>query len=623
MSRRGGTVYAEEREYYRDGPPPPAQVRTRERDRVYEEEDVYIRREREGTRPEFLRDDYGRSDPGPMVLRERKTETVTRPRPRSPSPIRTVRVQERIIEREPTPPPVERVRTRVVERETRQRSPSPPPERLRSRVVETRERIRERSPSPVRYRERIVERERERERSPTPVRIEERVRIRNFERQPSPSPSPSPPRSLTPPLIRAPPIHQEIITHHRHIDHGMYASQPRHTSAKPRQGYEHAPAPSPPPPPRASRTKETDIDIYTSRNNTEVDIHTTSRARTPQPPAAPARRDNFYDDSFIYEQERDKLRVQDTRLTVDRRRSVSARPEIREKERVRIDVRDDDDERDYYAKKVEERAYIGEAYNGATKDWNIVDVPPGTERVRMDGVGGASQEITWQRYNGVRRSKFIAERERAESAHSDPAPLPEPRRESSGLEIEISSRSRRREGGGATYEREYERVEERDDMRVGFPIPPRAPPKQRLGELWTEITKDLVVREAIEELGYDFEETEFFYYVLQYLRYVRLPPFSHYSLSNSYLKTKLTTRQDEVEQLVALSKHIRRERRDRIRDIQREREKMERRERDREEWERAERRRERESGFSDERIIEREIIYDGPPRRGPRRGGGW
>ncbi|KAH8752955.1 hypothetical protein BGZ57DRAFT_94732 [Hyaloscypha finlandica] len=588
MSRRGGTVYAEEREYYRDGPPPPppppAQVRTRERDRVYEEEDVYIRREREGTRPEFLRDDYGRNDTGPMVLRERKTETVTRPRPRSPSPIRTVRVQERIIARSPSPPPVERVRTRVVERETRQRSPSPAPERLRSRVVETRERIRERSPSPVRYRERIVERERQRERSPTPVRIEERVRIRNFERQPSPSPSPSPPRSATPPLIRAPPIHQEIITHHRHIDHG----------------YERAPAPSPPPPPRASRTKETDIDIYTSRNNTEVDIHTSSRTRTPQPPPpAPARRDNFYDDSFIYEQERDKLRVQDTRLTVDRRRSVSARPEIREKERVRIDVRDDDDERDYYAKKVEERAYIGEAYNGATKDWNIVDVPPGTERVRMDGVGGASQEITWQRYNGVRRSKFIAERERAESEHSDPAPLPQPRGESSGLEIEISSRSRRREGGGATYEREYERIEERDDMRVGFPIPPRAPPKQRLGDLWTEITKDLVLREAIEELGYEFEETEFFYYVLQYLRY------------------------DEVEQLVALSKHIRRERRDRIRDIQREREKMERRERDREEWERAERRRERESGFSDERIIEREIIYDGPPRRGPRRGGGW
>jgi hypothetical protein len=201
---------------------------------------------------------------------------------------------------------------------------------------------------------------------------------------------------------------------------------------------------------------------------------------------------------------------------------VSARPETREreKERVRIDVRDDDDERDYYARKVEERAYIGEAYNGATKDWNIVDVPPGTERVRMDGIGGASQEITWQRYNGVRRSKFINERERSEP--SEPSE-PEPRRESTGLEIEISSSSRRRREGGGTYEREYERIEEVDDRRVGFP---RAPPKQRLGDLWTEITKDLVVREAIEQLGYDFEETEFFYYVLQYLRYVSQLPLT-------------------------------------------------------------------------------------------------
>ncbi|KAL7275766.1 hypothetical protein RUND412_001273 [Rhizina undulata] len=36
-------------------------------------------------------------------------------------------------------------------------------------------------------------------------------------------------------------------------------------------------------------------------------------------------------------------------------------------------------------------------------------------------------------------------------------------------------------------------------------------------ELWTEITKDLVTREAIEELGYQFEETEFFYYIFEYL----------------------------------------------------------------------------------------------------------
>jgi len=108
------------------------------------------------------------------------------------------------------------VSTRVVERE-RERSPSPPGQ-LRARVIETRERIpvRERSPSPVRYRERIIERERER--SPSPARSEH-VRItetREEVRQaPSLSSSPSPP-----PFIRAPPIHQEIITHHRHIDHG-------------------------------------------------------------------------------------------------------------------------------------------------------------------------------------------------------------------------------------------------------------------------------------------------------------------------------------------------------------------------------------------------------------------
>jgi hypothetical protein len=112
----------------------------------------------------------------------------------------------------------------------------------------------------------------------------------------------------------------------------------------------------------------------------------------------------------------------------------------------------------------------------------------------------------------------------------------------------------------------------------------------------------------------------FLYFAISTLRTCRCLPYFH------FLSVELSAnpKQDEVEELVALSKQIRRERRERIRELQREREKMERRERDREEWERAERRRERESGFSDERIIEREIIYDGPaPRRGPRRGAGW
>lgn len=36
-------------------------------------------------------------------------------------------------------------------------------------------------------------------------------------------------------------------------------------------------------------------------------------------------------------------------------------------------------------------------------------------------------------------------------------------------------------------------------------------------ELWTEITKDLVTREAIEDCGYQYEETEYFYYIFEYL----------------------------------------------------------------------------------------------------------
>lgn len=44
--------------------------------------------------------------------------------------------------------------------------------------------------------------------------------------------------------------------------------------------------------------------------------------------------------------------------------------------------------------------------------------------------------------------------------------------------------------------------------------------KSRKDRMWTEITKDLVSEEAIKEVGYEFEETEEFYYVMEYLRYV-------------------------------------------------------------------------------------------------------
>jgi hypothetical protein len=286
-------------------------------------------------------------------------------------------------------------------------------------------------------------------------------------------------------------------------------------------------APTPPPPPRRSplpRVRETDIDIHTSRNNTEVDIHTKNRPRKHR--SASRGRINFYDDSVLYEQERDQLKVRDTQLTLARRRSVSARPH---RKSINVDIRETESEADYYARKVDDRAYIGEAYNGATRDWAIVDVPPGTERVRMDGVGGGSQEITWQRYNGVRRSRFVPQgvEVREEKA------IVEPRREGAGLEIDIHTSSRRRKNG-VVYERErdYGRIDGASDRRVGFP----RGPKSRVGDLWTEITKDLVVAEAIQQLGYDFEETEYFFYVLQYLRYVSSSSHSSiYSTTDNFI----------------------------------------------------------------------------------------
>ena len=100
----------------------------------------------------------------------------------------------------------------------------------------------------------------------------------------------------------------------------------------------------------------------------------------------------------------------------------------------------------------------------------------------MDGVGGGEQEITWQRYNGVRRSKFYPDGDDGYGREVG-RPLPPP---AAGGEI------------GGRYGRERD-------------------PKEGL---WTEITKDLVVKEAIKEMGYEFEETDDFYYIMQYLRYV-------------------------------------------------------------------------------------------------------
>lgn len=158
-----------------------------------------------------------------------------------------------------------------------------------------------------------------------------------------------------------------------------------------------------------------------------------------------------------------------------------------------------DAEADFYNREALQRAYPGEAYNGVTRDWAIIDVPPGTARVRMEGAGGGSQEVTWSRYNGVRRSRFVAGEREVDTSFGLGAP------------------------------------EAVDDRRVA--IPPRAVElgRTRKSEMWTEITKDLVSKEAIEFMGYEYEETEYFFYVMMYMGYVSilLYGFTAYSLTLS------------------------------------------------------------------------------------------
>jgi hypothetical protein len=92
----------------------------------------------------------------------------------------------------------------------------------------------------------------------------------------------------------------------------------------------------------------------------------------------------------------------------------------------------------------------------------------------MDGAGGGAQEISWQRYNGTRRSKFMTGDREFDTGFGERSPT---------------------------------------DNRVG-------PPRQRPADMWTEITKDLVLKEAVDQMGYDYEENEDFFYVMEYLKYV-------------------------------------------------------------------------------------------------------
>ena len=364
----------------------------------------------------------------------------------SPSPVRVK--EERLVRRpRSVSPPRRRARSPSVER---RRSPSPRPiryvNRPRSRSPQTRERIRTR----------IVDRERERSSSSSSSSSEESRR-----------PEPPPPQH-----IRGPTIEREVITHYRDIDHGTIKARPPSPPPQPRPQHRHHEK-------ERDRLRETDIDISVSKNRTDVDIYRgESRSKS--------RHRHHDNDLVVYDDS-------------SRRRARSEAPPYRHDEEGREIV-----------SKIDSRGYPGEAWHGATRKWEIVDVPPGTERVRMDGIGGGSTDTQWSKYSGVRRTQFIPERDER------PAPQSRPR-----------SRSRSRDAGKSSHslgswdrEREIEVDIDRTVSRDRAPPAPPAPPPK---EMWTEISKDLVIKEAIQQMGYEYEDTPMYFYVMSYLRYVSAP----------------------------------------------------------------------------------------------------
>jgi len=500
-------------------PPPP---RPRPREEAREREEIIIRRDERsqsrGPAPRY-RDRGGSREREEIIIRRNEVDDYPPPRRSGTAPIpHDLEREEIIIRRDerdtrsrfdddmtshrsyrPPPPPsrheVEREEI-IIRREeiddVRSRAPPPPRSRYEDMALTrplSHERARARSQGSVSEDEIIIRREEREGRGRDTTRQEIIIRRSSHSRSPSPAasistrlstrppPSRAPdPTPAPPPIVYAPQIHQEVITHHRHIDHGYEVRQPIYAPPRPPS----PPSPPPPPPPAPVRQpppvrqrspvrerSEERIEIRRSetrngrREEEDIIISRNERTQSLGPPARMQEREEF-------------------REEIDY--SSSRRPDWEEQ--------NINEEAEYYNERARSRGHPGEAYRGATRDWGLVDIPPGTKRVRMDGAGGGGQEISWKRYDGDRRAKFYPDGE-DEGYTTDPGrPAPRPMRQPEP---------------------------EPEPPTIGPRYGARRDPRDGL---WTEVTKDLVVKEAIKEMGYEYEETDDYYYIFKYMQYV-------------------------------------------------------------------------------------------------------
>ncbi|KAJ5689171.1 hypothetical protein N7462_003563 [Penicillium macrosclerotiorum] len=288
-----------------------------------------------------------------------------------------------------------------------------------------------------------------------------------------------------PPLepIRAPPIHQDVITHHRHIDHGF--DHPR----LPR-------APSIEVSTRRTSVDEVDIRRRCMKGSraAEEDLIIKRRIEEDDLPSVSGPSIDFRDPwerrsvSSRYRErsldESDSLATASTRTRS--RRDISRSLTIDDDgETTEEEIETEDEEIEIRTRRTKPRSVIDEISNDATDQWSVVHAPANADAIEMSG----ALDI-----------------------------------------VEIAPKN--------TVE--IDELELRG--RVGQQIL-----KEPEDERWTEITKDLVVREAIERLGYEFDETRTFYYIFSYLE------------------------PSQIDEIVELSDEIRKARRRRIKQMHRER----------------------------------------------------
>lgn len=108
-------------------------------------------------------------------------------------------------------------------------------------------------------------------------------------------------------------------------------------------------------------------------------------------------------------------------------------------------------------------------YDDNASDWTLIDVPPGTRRITLeaDERGFSGPDVS-----SATNMRMMGMESQSQSSFS-------------------RTKGVRRSKGTST-------------------------------ELWTEVTKDLITRDAIEEMGYPYEETDSFFYIFEYLQKVCL-----------------------------------------------------------------------------------------------------